>query len=175
MSEEQSRVPQEMLHAITQHYYTEARWLQERLYREWLDQMVARDIHYWAPIFEERLKKDKRPAPTPDDAAYYNDTYKDLQGRVERLYTGMVWMEDPPSRIRYMISNVEAFSTPNANEFVTYCNILVMRNRRQIEAAQHSLGRQDLLRLADGKFQVAKRKITVDARVVQDMNLYFFI
>lgn len=175
MNEEQQRVKPELLHAITQHYYTEARWLQEHRYREWLAQMVARDIHYWMPVFEERFSRDKRPAPTPDDAAYYNDTYADLHGRVERLYTGMVWMEDPPSRIRYMISNVEAFTTGNSDEFTTYCNILVVRHRRQMEAYQHALGREDTLRLSDGKFQVARRKITVDARVVQDKNLYFFI
>lgn len=175
MSEEIKRVSAEMLHAITQHYYTEARWLQERRYRQWLDQMVARDIHYWMPLFEERLLKDKRPEPTPDDAAYYNDTYTDLKGRVERLYTGQVWMEDPPSRIRYMISNVEAYHTNVESEFRTYCNILVVRHRRQIETYQHALGREDILRLSDDRFQVARRKLRVDARVVQDMNLYFFI
>ncbi len=174
MSDEQQRVQPDLLHAITQHYYTEARMLQDRCYREWLDQMVARDIHYWMPIFEERLNRDKRPDPTPDDAAYYNDTYKDLTGRVERLYTGMVWMEDPPSRIRYMISNVEAFVTDRDDEFTVYSNILVVRNRRQLETGQHALGREDTLRLTDGKFQVARRKLTIDARVVQDMNLYFF-
>ncbi len=175
MSEEMPRVQPDMLHAITQHYYTEARMLQDRLYREWLDQMVARDIHYWMPIYELRLARDKRPEPTPDDAAYYNDNYDELKGRVERLYTGMVWMEDPPSQIRYMISNIEAFHTAKGNEFKTYCNILVLRHRRQMEVYQHALGREDVLRLTDGKFQVARRKLNVDARVVQDKNLYFFI
>jgi len=175
MSKEQPRVTQELLHAITQHYYTEARMIQDRQYREWLDQMVARDIHYWMPIFETRLVRDKRPEPTPDDAAYYNDNYDDLKGRVERLYTGMVWMEDPPSRIRFMITNVEAFHTARSDEFETYANIFVVRNRRQMETYEHSLGREDVLRLTDGKFQVTKRKLIVDARVVQDKNLYFFI
>lgn len=175
MIDEEKRVTAEVLHAITQHYYTEARWLQERRAREWLDQMVARDIHYWMPVFEQRLLRDKRPEPTPDDAAYYNDNYADLHGRVERLYTGLVWMEDPPSRIRYMISNVEAFHTGVENEFATHCNILVLRHRRQMEVYQHALGREDTLRLSDGRFQVARRKIIVDSRVVQDMNLYFFI
>lgn len=175
MSEEGPRVQQELLHAITQHYYAEARMLQNHLYREWLAEMVARDIHYWMPIYETRLLRDKRPEPTPDDAAYYNDNYDELNGRVERLYTGMVWMEDPPSRIRYMISNVEAFHTANDNEFETYCNILVLRHRRQMEVYQHALGREDVLRLSNGKFQVARRKLIVDARVVHDKNLYFFI
>lgn len=167
-------VPLELHHAITQHYHTEARWLQNGLYSEWLEQMIAPDIHYWMPVYEDRFRRDKRPAPTPDDAAYYNDNYDQLKGRVERLYTGQVWMEDPPSRIRYMISNIEAYHTTQENEFQTYCNILVLRHRRQLETYQHALGREDLLRLEDGKFKTARRKITLDARVVQDKNLYFF-
>ena len=71
--------------------------------------MVADDIHLWMPVVEVRFLKDKRPEPTPDDAAIFNDRLADLTQRVERLYTGQVWMEDPPSKIRYFINNVQAF------------------------------------------------------------------
>ncbi|MCX2975477.1 3-phenylpropionate/cinnamic acid dioxygenase subunit beta [Halieaceae bacterium IMCC8485] len=168
------RVTAELQHQIEQHYYTEARMLQDGLYREWLEHLVAPDIHYWLPVYEQRFRRDKRPAPTPDDAAIYNDDYAMLKMRVERLYTGQVWMEDPPSRIRHNISNVEAYHTEIPGELRVYSNFTIQRHRRQTEHYTHTGGREDLLRQDGTTFKLARRKIDLDARVVQDKNLYFF-
>jgi len=167
-------VSTEVHHQICQHYYAEAHLLQERQYREWLSTMVAEDIHLWMPVVEVRFLKDKRPAPTPNDAAIFNDRLEDLTQRVERLYTGQVWMEDPPSKIRYFINNVEAFDVGDG-EYEKRCNIFIQRHRRQDEMSQHSLGREDRLRRDGSGFKVVTRKLMLDARVVQDKNLYFFV
>ena len=164
----------ELHHQISQFYYREARTLQERRYTEWLEQFIAEDIHYWMPICELRLAKDKRPEPTPDDAAIFNDNYDDLKLRVGRLNTGQVWMEDPPSRIRYMIGNIEAYESDKPDELKVYCNLSVYRHRRQSEEAQHRIGREDTLRLTDSDLRIVSRKLLIDARVTQDKNLYFF-
>lgn len=174
MTEQRRPASQEIHHAICQHYYAEAWLLQQHRYREWLDSMVADDIHLWMPVYEVRFMRDRRPEPTPEDAAIMNDRIDDLRQRVERLYTGQVWMEDPPSRIRYFITNVEAFEL-GGDEYEARCNVLVQRNRRQSEVTQHSLGREDLLRRNGEHFKVARRKLILDARVVQDKNLYFFV
>lgn len=174
MATEWAPVAPEVYHEICQHYYAEARLLQSHQYREWLAQMVSKDIHLWMPVYEVRLSRDRRPEPTPDDAAIYNDRFDELQQRVERLYTGQVWMEDPPSRIRYFITNIEAF-VGEGDTYETHCNILVQRHRRQLEVTQHALGREDVLRREDGQLKVVKRKLILDARVVQDKNLYFFV
>ncbi len=161
-------------HAIEQHYFYEARLLQNADYRTWLKELVAPDIHYWMPIVELRMARDKRPPPTPDDAAIFNDDYDVLTMRVERMYTGQVWMEDPASRIRYTISNVEAFHTDRADEFEVYSNFVIHRHRRQDERSVHVGGREDVLRSTASGYQLVRRKINLDARVVQDKNLYFF-
>ena len=161
-------------HAIEQHYFCEARLLQNADYRTWLKELVAPDIHYWMPIVELRMARDKRPPPTPDDAAIFNDDYDVLTMRVERMYTGQVWMEDPASRIRYTISNVEAFHTERADEFEVYSNFVIHRHRRQDERSVHVGGREDVLRSTASGYQLVRRKINLDARVVQDKNLYFF-
>lgn len=168
-------VSQALHHDISQHYYREVRMFQDRQHREWLAELVAPDIHYWMPVYEQRFVRDRRPPPTPNDAAIYNDDYDELKQRVERLYTGQVWMEDPPSNIRYLITNVEAYHTDKPEEFQCYANICVHRHRRQREGTTHFLGREDLLRRTDNGFQVARRKINLDVRVVQDKNLYFFV
>lgn len=174
MTDERRPVSMETYFSICQHYSAEAYMLQQHQYREWLATMVAEDIHFWMPLTEVRFLRDRRPEPTPDDAAIINDHIEELRQRVERLYTGQVWMEDPPSRIRYFITNVEAFEL-GGDEYQVRCNVLVVRHRRQLEVTQHSLGREDVLRRSADGFKVAKRKLTIDARVVQDKNLYFFV
>ena len=173
MSVKQISVAQDVHFAIEAHYRAEVRLWQTGQYREWLKEMVAEDIHYWMPIYEQRFIRDRRPDSTPDDAAIYNDDYGELNQRVERLYTGTVWMEDPPSKIRYFVSNTEAFDMGNG-EFDVYSNLLIYRNRRQLETSVHTLAREDKLRRVDDGFQVFRRKLLVDARVTQDKNLYFF-
>jgi 3-phenylpropionate/cinnamic acid dioxygenase small subunit len=169
-----TRVTHDCLSDIEQHYYYEARLLQNDQYREWLEQIVADDIHYWMPVYEQRFARDKRPPPTPNDAAIFNDDYAMLKMRVDRLYTGQVWMEDPPSRIRYAITNVEAFHTPRDDEYQVFCNFTIHRHRRQDQHYVHVGGREDVLRRSGAGFRLARRKIVLDARVVQDKNLYFF-
>lgn len=169
-----AKVSTDCVHAIEQHYYLEARLLQNEDYRRWLDELVALDIHYWMPIYEQRYRRDKRGEPTPDDAAIYNDDRARLSMRIERLYSGQVWMEDPPSRIRYLISNVEAYHTDMENEYAVYCNFSIHRHRRQTEHTEHIGGREDLLRRVTNGFQLVRRKIILDARVTADKNLYFF-
>lgn len=173
MSSEQNLVGPELHYAIEAHYRAEVRLWQTGKYREWLKDMVADDIHYWMPVYEQRFSRDRRPDPTPDGAAIYNDDLGELEQRVERLYTGTVWMEDPPSKIRYFVSNIEAFDAGNG-EFEVFSNVLVYRNRRQLEVTVHTLGREDLLRRDGDGFKVCRRKLILDARVTQDKNLYFF-
>ena len=36
-----------------------------------------------------------------------DETKATLAGRIARLDTGMAWAEDPPSRTRHLVSNVE--------------------------------------------------------------------
>lgn len=173
MTEARRAVGIELHHAIVSHYSAEARMLQNQQYLEWFDTVIAEDIHYWMPVYEQRFVRDRRPEPTPGDAAIYNDDYGELKHRVDRLLTGQVWMEDPPSRIRYFVSNVEAFATA-PGEFEVFSNVLVHRNRRQSEVYVHTLGREDKLREVGDGFKVFSRKLILDARVVQDKNLYFF-
>ena len=173
MSVKQTLAGLDVQSAIEMHYRAEVRLLQNGQYREWLTEMVDEDIHYWMPIYEQRLIRDRRPDPTPDDAAIYNDDYGELKQRVERLYSGTVWMEDPPSKIRYFVSNVEAFDAGDG-EFDVFSNLAIYRNRRQLEMTVHTLGREDKLRQVGDGFKVFRRKLILDARVTQDKNLYFF-
>lgn len=172
--EAKERVSLQLHHDVSQHYYQEASLLQEREFDTWLKDCVAQDIHYWMPVTERRYVKDKRSEPTINDMAIYNDEFEDLEQRVGRLATGSVWMENPASSVRYIISNVEVFHTDKEDELVVSSNFVVYRHRSQLEHSEHVGGRRDVLRKVDGGFQLVRRKITLDARVTEDKNLYMF-
>lgn len=175
MSQQGALASLELSYQVEQFYYRESRLMAQREHRRWWETMVHPDIHYWMPINEVRFLKDKRPDPTPDDGGIFNDTYTDLDDRIKRLETGMVWMEDPPSRIRHLISNVEVYHTDDDSKLSVYSNFHVYRNRRQRDEANLIGGREDVL-IRDGEeFKILKRKISLDMRVVLDKNLYVFI
>ncbi len=174
MAEQGVLVTLELAYQVEQFYNREARLMNQRQHRQWLESMVHPDVHYWLPITEVRFTRDKRPAPTPDDGGIFNDSYSDLDDRVKRLETGMVWMEDPPSKIRHLISNVEVFHADQEQQLSVYSNFHIYRNRRQREETNLIGGREDILVREGDEFKILKRKINLDMRVVLDKNLYIF-
>jgi biphenyl 2,3-dioxygenase beta subunit len=172
--EPKERVSMQLHYEVSQHYFSEARMLQNHQYQEWLEQCVAEDVHLWMPVIERRYRNDRRPEPGPDDMAIYSDDYSEVKQRVDRMYTGTVWMEDPVSSIRYLLSNIEAFHTEDGNLLKVYSNVAYIRHRQQIERTEHVGCREDILRITDSGFKLVRRKIILDARVTVDKNLYFF-
>ncbi len=169
-----SPVGLELFHQIEQFYFREARLFNEKRYREWLESMVDREVYYWLPIFEERYRADRKPPPE-FPPAIYDDNYKDLEERIERFETNLIWMEDPPSRIRHLITNLEVYHAANADELETFSNFLVCRNRREHEQTLMIGGREDRLRRHPDGWRLLRRKINVPQRVIMDTNLYYFI
>ena len=84
-------------------------------------------------------------------------------------------MEDPPSRIRHLITNVEAYHTDRPDEFETFSNFLVSRNRREREQTMLIGGREDRLPSTADGWRLLRRKVVVPQRVVMDTNLYYLI
>ncbi|HUY17789.1 MAG TPA: 3-phenylpropionate/cinnamic acid dioxygenase subunit beta [Candidatus Binataceae bacterium] len=164
----------ELCHEIEQFYFREARLFSDKRYREWLGTMVDREVHYWLPIFEEHYRANRKPPPEFPPAVY-DDDYADLEQRIERLETNLVWMEDPPSRIRHLITNVEAYHTDRPDEIETFSNFLVSRNRREREQTMLIGGREDRLRNTADGWRLLRRKIVIPQRVVMDTNLYYLI
>ena len=68
-------------------------------------QPLSRNTKAIAILDPDRYVKDD--AGREDKLAILDETKETLRGRVARLDTGMAWAEDPPSRTRHMISNIE--------------------------------------------------------------------
>lgn len=162
-------------HEVQCFLFAEALALDEERFQDWLA-MMAPDVHYWLPVRENRFRKDRRPDPTPADcASVYNDNLLDLQDRVGRFETGMAWIEDPPGRVRRIVSNVLAEHIDSDDELAVTSNILLYRNRRQDEEAWFVAGRRDRLRRIDGQWRLARRHILLDQHVILDENLSVFL
>src|ERR1700730_2891660 len=122
-----------------QFLYREARLLDERRFREWLE-LFTDDVRYWMPGRSTRYPKVSKAIvifdPDRDregglsrenELSILDETKETLGRRIARLETGMAWAEDPPSRTRHLLSNIEVEPGDMASELKVYANFLVYR------------------------------------------------
>lgn len=168
-----------LLHELQEFLYAEADLLDNRHYDEWLD-LLTEDIRYWMPLrrnfkFGEEWRENSREL---EDLAYFDDNKTTLELRVRQINTGIHWAEEPLSRISHFVSNVRILeATPSVAdpaEVKLGMRFLVYRNRLQDETDIMAGKREDVLRRADGSWQIARRNIFIDQNVLLAKNLTFF-
>jgi 3-phenylpropionate/cinnamic acid dioxygenase small subunit len=172
--------------AVEQFLYREARLLDERRWHEWLE-LFTDDARYWMPGRTSRypatskaigiLDHDRYSAEEiagPGELAIFDDTKDTLRARIARLDTGMAWAEDPPSRTRHLITNIEVEDGENASELQVYSNCLVYRTRGETEQDFYIGRREDILRNVGGDWKIARRKIILDQTVLLAKNVSIF-
>jgi 3-phenylpropionate/cinnamic acid dioxygenase small subunit len=108
------------------------------------------------------------------DLAILEEDKRYLEMRVARLDTGMAWAEDPPSRTRHLIGNLEAAPLENG-EVQAKTAFLVYRSHLETDHQLLSGCREDVLRKVKGAWKVARRTIVLDANVLLDKNLSVFL
>jgi 3-phenylpropionate/cinnamic acid dioxygenase small subunit len=173
----------EQLLGVQQFLYREARLLDERRFDEWFE-LFTDDCVYWMPTRYNRLREGADEAweveqELEDETglAYFEDTKASLARRIERLGTGMAWAEDPPSRTRHFISNVEAKPGDGDIDIVAHSAFLVYRSRNEGLGEDEDFfagAREDWLRVDGDTYRIAKRKIVPDFVVVNAQNLSIF-
>jgi benzoate/toluate 1,2-dioxygenase beta subunit len=95
----------------------ETRLLDQHRYQDWL-KMFTPECVYWAP---------GRPDggdPRTEIAVIFDDRRR-LEDRVFRLCTGYAWSQAPRSRTVRLVTNVEVFSTAEANRRMVRANFLI--------------------------------------------------
>jgi len=80
--------------------YREARLMDENAYEEWLSLWAADNICYWVPGSADETD------PGHQISIIYDDR-KRLEARIKRLASGYAFAQDPKSRMRRVISNIE--------------------------------------------------------------------
>jgi 3-phenylpropionate/cinnamic acid dioxygenase small subunit len=142
----------EVIRAVEQFLYREARLLDERRFHDWLE-LFTDDLRYWMPVRTSRYPKGSRAIVILDEDRYVeeelaqegelallDETKQSLSMRIARLDTGMAWAEDPPSRTRHLITNIEVEAGSTDAALTVYSNFL--STRTEILACFKPPGRQ---------------------------------
>ena len=171
---------------VEQFLYREARLIDERRFDEWLE-LFADDLRYTMTLRSNRYPRESkaiamrdparwaaRNSPDEDELAILDETKETLRARIARLKTGMAWAEDPPSRSRHLLANIEVEPADKAAELTVYANFIVYRSRGESEQDFYVGARRDLLRRDGGNLRIARRHLVLDQNVLAAKNVSIF-
>jgi 3-phenylpropionate/cinnamic acid dioxygenase small subunit len=183
---EPATMNEDLTREVEQFLYREARLLDERRFAEWLA-LLADDVRYWIAARSNRYPRRSKAiaildpdryveddTPRDDELALFDEDKQTLTQRVERLDTGMAWAEDPPSRTRHLITNVEVAPGPTLLEVEVFSNFIVYRTRAETEQDFYVGARRDRLRRSDGEWKLAGRRVILDQNVLLAKNVSIF-
>ena len=176
----------EIIREVEQFLYKEARLLDNRQFHQWLE-LLTDDLRYWMPIRSNRYpvnskaisildgsRYEESEVSSESDLALMDEDKDSLTRRVDRLDSGMAWAEDPPSRTRHIITNIEVEAGDSPDELRAYSNFFMYRNRAETEQDFYVGSRQDVLRRINGQWRVAARKSSLDQTVLLAKNVSNF-
>lgn len=155
--------------------YMEAELLDERRFDEWIE-LIADDIHYHMPqrrnVKSGELHRENTSAAS--EISWFDEGKRTLAGRVRQINTGLHWAEEPLSRLRHIVTNVQIVDV-REDEVSARCRFIVYRNRLQDEVDLFVGKREDLLRRdSTTGWKIAKRTIILDQNVLLAKNITFF-
>jgi 3-phenylpropionate/cinnamic acid dioxygenase small subunit len=159
--------------ALEAFYYREARLLDNRQYRQWLD-LVSEDICYLLPARvnvqvdnrqhgEEHMISVERELEGADSMGcpIREETYMHLMLRVERAYKINSWSENPPARTRRIIGNIELMAR-GGDELSVLSNFHMHYARPGSASFLYSGQRRDLLLASGDEFRLRRREVILD-------------
>ncbi|MDA9367970.1 hypothetical protein N9R27_00585 [Flavobacteriaceae bacterium] len=159
---------------VLQHYYTEALLLDNIRLQEW-GATLAQDLQYTVPVRQTRTVEDIE-ASYLRAVQHMDDDYGSIMGRIMRLSGKSAWSENPPSRTRRFVSNVQVFETENPDEFTSINYLLLTRNRFDDDFFDLiPCQRNDLLRMGDSGILLARREVLIDQALLGTPNLSIFL
>jgi p-cumate 2,3-dioxygenase beta subunit len=147
--------------AVAQFLYREADLLDEWRLEEWL-QLFTDDATYFVPIPEEPDSD-----PTSSLALISDDTIR-LRSRVQQLLGRAAWAENPHSRTRRLLTNIQV-RPGSGSDIEATANFAVHRWRN--ERADMFVGYYKYLLVLDqGTFRIRHRKAVLNQDSVRPQN-----
>ena len=179
----------ELQQEIEQWYYREARMLDSREYKKWLA-LCAPEIRYVVPgrsnpLVDNRLRgeeemisidrelegRDSQGLPIRDESLPY------LMLRVERAYKPNSWAENPPSRTRRLVGNIEITTRPE-NQFAVHSAFHLHWARPGSARFLYAGQRRDTLVRAEGgahgDLRILRREVVLDMADIEYPTLGLF-
>ena len=168
----QVRYGESVYNDIAHFLIEEAHILDSGLYKQWVE-LLADDVMVMMPVRQtvSRKRGDGR------GLLYWLHDDKDaLTFKALRYLGDSAWGDDPPSRIRRMISNVRVHETAVPGEYLAQSYLLLQRNiGNQHTFSPFSARRDDTLRRHGDSWLIARREILVDQAVIGQPNLSFVL
>jgi p-cumate 2,3-dioxygenase beta subunit len=138
--------------------FTEAALLDELKLEDWL-KLFLDDAHYRVPAL------DVRDASDQDSLYLVSDNMSRLRSRVRQYLGRAMWVENPPSRTRRMISNIRIVSSDAAGMRVA-ANFVVYRVRDDV--VDPYIGRYEhVLVPTEGGLRFKERKAILDLEALR--------
>jgi benzoate/toluate 1,2-dioxygenase beta subunit len=129
----------------------EARLLDERRFREWME-LFADDGTYWVPAAPDQ------ESPF-DQASLFYDDRELMRTRVERLEHPRIHVQTPPSRTAHLVGNVLVEQADEARGEVVVGSTVIMVEYRD-EAQRVFAGRQRHRLRRDGtSFRIVQKRV----------------
>jgi 3-phenylpropionate/cinnamic acid dioxygenase small subunit len=163
----------EQQRALEAFYYREARLLDNRQYRQWLE-LVSQDIRYVLPARvnaqvdnrlhgNEHMISVERELEGADSMGcpIREEAYIHLMLRVERAYKINSWSENPPARTRRIVGNIELMARSD-DGYSVLSNFHLYYARPGGETFVYSGQRRDLLLASGEQFILQRREVILD-------------
>ncbi len=153
-------------HAIEQFLYREARLADESLYDEWMN-LWTDDAIYWIPANLDDYD------PHHHISIIYDD-HERLQSRIDRLISGEAWAQEPKSRVRRLISNIENRGATENGDIEVCSNFILGELRRGRQTTYFAQQIHRLRPIADG-LRIAFKKVILINNNEPIHNLTFIV
>lgn len=151
---------------VEEFLYREARLADESRYDEWAA-LWTEDGIYWVPANEDDYD------PTRHLSIIYDDRSR-LQDRIDRLKTGKAWAQNPRSRMRRLISNVEIGPADDSGDIEVRSNFVLGEQRRGLQTVYFAQQIHKLRPGPDG-FRIALKKVMLINNDEPIHNLSFLV
>lgn len=139
--------------AIEAFLFHEARCADENRYDEWLA-LWTEDATYWVPANIDDYDPDEHVSIIYDDR-------ERLEDRIARLKSGGAWAQEPQSRMRRLISNIELEPADDPEEIRVVSNFVLGELRRGREGVYFAQQRHRLRMTPEGLRMAAKTVLLV--------------
>ena len=150
--------------------YHEAWLLYHDRLEEWLT-LSTDQIRYWAPI-RTNTPRGSEDWSRPSTLAHFDEDKASLAMRVQRIRTGASHADEPPARVRHLVSNIRIVAAHDEMANVT-SNFIVFKSRRGREESLFVGCREDRWQRIDGVWKLEERLIVLDHDVIENVTVFF--
>jgi 3-phenylpropionate/cinnamic acid dioxygenase small subunit len=153
--------------------YHEADLLDRCQFDEWLD-LLDEAIEYEMPLTLTRERAEQSRTYT-SGMQYLSENIESLRMRVARLNTEYAWAEDPPSRTRHVVGNVQV-EAADGTELAVRSAFCAFVNRADWPDYRLFVGsRDDVLTRRETGLALRKRTIYLDQAVLGPHSISVFL